>query len=204
MSSRLTVHVVDDDDAVRDSLCLLLRLHGYAPRPSVSGEAFLAELDDGLTNAVVLLDLRMPGMGGAEVQAELGSRNLHWPVIMLTAYGDATSARNALKAGAWDFIEKPIDDAVLLSALEKAAAEAEAAGASAARRTEIERRLARLTSRERQVLAMVVDGQQNREIAQALGISPRTVEVYKARLMDKLGIERLSDLIRLSMERGLK
>ena len=200
MPNRPTVYVVDDDDAVRDSLCLLLRLHGYAPRPAASGEAFLADVGHGQTNAVVLLDLRMPGIGGAEVQAELSSRSLHWPVIMLTAYGDATSARNALKAGAWDFIEKPIDDAVLLSALEKATAEAEAAGATTARRAEIDRRLARLTPRERQVLAMVVDGQPNREVAQALGISPRTVEVYKARLMDKLGVERLPDLIRLYME----
>lgn len=204
MSRRTTVHVVDDDAAVRDSLCLLLRLHGYAPQPAPSGEAFLAELGDAAPAAIVLLDLRMPGMSGADVQAALAARNLKWPVIMLTAHGDAASARNALKAGAVDFIEKPVDDAALLAALEHAAAEAEAADAVAARRAETERRLARLTPREREVLAMVVDGRHNREVAQALGISPRTVEVYKARLMDKLDVERLPDLIRLALETGPK
>ena len=204
MTRRITVHVVDDDAAVRDSLCLLLRLHGYLPRPHVSGEAFLEDLDDAAPAAIVLLDLRMPGMSGSDVQSALVARKLAWPVIMLTAHGDAASARNALKAGACDFIEKPVDDAVLLAAIETAAAEAEAVDATAARRAETERRLARLTPREREVLAMVVDGRHNREVAQALGISPRTVEVYKARLMDKLDVERLPDLIRLALETGPK
>jgi len=200
MPSRIHVHVVDDDDAVRDSLCLLLRLHGYVPRPHVSGDAFLAALGDAPSSAIVLLDLRMPGTGGAGVQAALAERNVRWPVIMLTAHGDAASARNALKSGACDFIEKPVDETVLLAALEHAAAEAEAADTAAARRTETERRLARLTPREREVFAMVVAGRHNREVAAALGISPRTVEVYKARLMDKLDVERLPDLIRLSLD----
>ena len=200
MPSRINVHVVDDDDAVRDSLCLLLRLHGYVPRPHASGDAFLAAIGDAPSAAIVLLDLRMPGTGGAGVQAALAERNVRWPVIMLTAHGDAASARNALKSGACDFIEKPVDETVLLAALEHAAAEAEAADAAAARRTETERRLARLTPREREVFAMVVAGRHNREVAAALGISPRTVEVYKARLMDKLDVERLPDLIRLSLD----
>lgn len=204
MSRRTTVHVVDDDGAVRDSLCLLLRLHGFAPQPHASGDAFLAEVGEAAPAAIVLLDLRMPGMSGADVQAALAARELKWPVIMLTAHGDAASARNALKAGAVDFIEKPVDDTVLLAAIEHAAAEAEAADAVAARRAETERRLARLTPREREVLAMVVDGRHNREVAQALGISPRTVEVYKARLMDKLDVERLPDLIRLALETAPK
>jgi two-component system response regulator FixJ len=200
MPKRLTVHVIDDDSAVRDSLCLLLRLHGYAPMPHESGDAFLAQLDASPAGAIVLLDLRMPGASGADVQAALSTRDLHWPLIMLTAHGDAASARNALKAGACDFIEKPVDDAILLRALESAAAEADAVAVRAARRAETDRRLARLTPRERQVLALVVEGRHNREVAQELGISPRTVEVYKARLMDKLDVERLPDLIRLSLE----
>jgi RNA polymerase sigma factor (sigma-70 family) len=200
MPSRITVHVVDDDDAVRDSLCLLLRLHGYVPHPHVSGDAFLAAIGDAPASAIVLLDLRMPGTGGAAVQAALAERNVRWPVIILTAHGDAASARNALKSGACDFIEKPVEEAALLAALEHAAAEAEAAEAAAARRTETARRLARLTPREREVFAMVVAGRHNREVAAALGISPRTVEVYKARLMDKLDVERLPDLIRLSLD----
>ena len=150
-----------------------------------------------------MLDLRLPGMNGLEVQAALQSRNLRWPVIVLTAHGDASSARNALKAGAYDFIEKPLDDTVLISALTRAAADAEAAEAKTASRLETQRRLARLTGRERQVLQMVVEGHHNREIAHKLGLSPRTVEVYKARLMDKLDVDRLADLIRLSLEAPL-
>jgi FixJ family two-component response regulator len=203
MPGRPLVYVVDDDHAVADSLCLLLRLHGYASKSFASGEAFLAELDPALRSAIVLLDLRMPGIGGAEVQAELAARELRWPIVMVTAHGDAASARNALKAGALDFIEKPIDDSVLLSVLENASEQAEATEATVARQAETDRRLARLTPRERQVLALVVDGRHNREVAQELGISPRTVEVYKARLMDKLDVERLPDLIRLSLETSL-
>lgn len=203
MPVRPLVYVVDDDHAVADSLCLLLRLHGYSSKSFASGEQFLAELDPALSSAIVLLDLRMPGKSGAEVQAELAARELRWPIVMVTAHGDAASARNALKAGALDFIEKPIDDSVLLSVLENATEQAEATEATVARQAETDRRLARLTPRERQVLALVVDGRHNREVAQELGISPRTVEVYKARLMDKLDVERLPDLIRLSLETSL-
>jgi FixJ family two-component response regulator len=199
MTTQSTVFVIDDDDAVRDSLCLLLRLRGYAPRPYPSGDAFLADDADMPVNAIVLLDLKMPGRSGIEVQAELRARDLQWPVIVLTAHGDAASARNTLKAGAYDFVEKPVDDAVLLATMEAAASAAEAAGANAAKQADTQRRMARLTPRERQVLAMVVNGRHNREVAAELGISPRTVEVYKARLMDKLDVERLPDLIRLSL-----
>lgn len=202
VTHRVAVHVVDDDDGVRDSLCLLLRLHGFAPVPFASGEAFLeaaaAESPD--ARAIVLLDLRLPGLNGAQVQATLTAQRPHWPVIILTAHGDAASARNALKAGACDFIEKPVEETILLGALAHAEAQQQAAHASLVRRTETERRLARLTPREHEVLAMVVEGRHNREVAQALGISPRTVEVYKARLMDKLDVDRLPDLIRLTLE----
>jgi FixJ family two-component response regulator len=198
---RPLVCVVEDDAGVRDSLCLLLRLHGFAGRPYATGEAFVADIGALGTagTPVVLLDLRLPGMSGAQVQAELASRRLHWPVIMLTAHGDASSARNALKAGASDFIEKPIEESILLAALEAALAERDAADAARARQEEAARRFSRLTEREREVLAMVVAGKHNREVARELGISPRTVEVYKARLMDKLGVDRLPDLIRLAL-----
>lgn len=199
---RLAVHVVDDDDGVRDSLCLLLRLHGFAPVPFASGEAFLAAAGEQPADAraIVLLDLRLPGMTGAQVQTTLATQRPHWPVVILTAHGDVASARTALKAGACDFIEKPVDETILLGALAHAEAQQQAAQATLVRRTETERRLARLTPREHEVLAMVVEGRHNREVAQALGISPRTVEVYKARLMDKLDVDRLPDLIRLTLE----
>jgi len=197
----LVVHIVDDDAGVRDSLEILLRLHGYRAVGFASGEAFLEALDGSPARpgGVVLLDLRLPGMSGAQVQAELAARKLAWPVVILTAHGDVASARNALKAGASDFIEKPIQENLLLAALEHAAVQQRTAEAEALRKAELERRLARLTPREREVLAMVVEGRHNREVAQILGISPRTVEVYKARVMDKLDVDRLPDLIRLTL-----
>ena len=193
------VYIVDDDAGVRDSLEILLRLHGYVTISFASGEAFLASLDEPRTSGVVLLDLRLPAMNGAQVQAELAARKLAWPVVILTAHGDVASARNALKAGASDFIEKPIQEPALLAALEHGMEQQRAAEADAVRKADFERRLARLTPREREVLAMIVEGRHNREVAQVLGISPRTVEVYKARVMDKLDVERLPDLIRLTL-----
>jgi RNA polymerase sigma factor (sigma-70 family) len=200
--SPVAVYIVDDDAAVRDSLEILLRLHGYQATSFASGEAFLAALDNRALRAggVVLLDLRLPGIGGAQVQAELTARGLAWPIVMLTGHGDVASARNALKAGASDFIEKPIQEKVLLDALSHGAGRHREADSIAARKADVERRLARLTPREREVLAMVVEGRHNREIAQVLGISPRTVEVYKARVMDKLDVDRLPDLIRLTLD----
>lgn len=197
--ARPVVHIVDDDAGVRDSLEILLRLHGYAPVSYDSGEAFLDAIDGERGHGVVLLDLRLPGMSGAQVQAELTTRNIPLPVVMLTAHGDVASARNALKAGACDFIEKPVQEPVLLAALEQGAAQQRAAESDVARKADVERRLSRLTPREREVLAMVVEGRHNREVAQILGISPRTVEVYKARVMDKLDVDRLPDLIRLTL-----
>jgi RNA polymerase sigma factor (sigma-70 family) len=203
MRTRQFIYIVDDDDGVRDSLSLLLRLSGYAPLPFASGEEFLEAIGTGLSDGIALLDLRMPGMSGAQVQAELRARELRVPVIVLTAHGDASSARNALKAGAFDFIEKPIDDALLLATIEAAAADARVTQAASERRVEVRRRLTRLTPREHEVMRMTVSGRHNREIALELGISPRTVEVYKARMMEKLGVDRLPDLIRLAMDADL-
>ena len=195
------VYIVDDDIGVRDSLSILLRLHGYAPTAFPTGEDFLAAIDNGnvRTGGVILLDLRLPGVSGAQVQAELTQRGIEWPIVILTAHGDVRSARNALKAGASDFIEKPIQEDMLLTALAHGTSRQRAADVDDARKADVERRLARLTPREREVLAMVVEGRHNREVAQVLGISPRTVEVYKARVMDKLDVDRLPDLIRLTL-----
>ncbi len=199
---RRLVYIVDDDAGVRDSLAILLRLHGYRVQAFASGEAFVAALDAVPHGepGVVLLDLRLPGMGGAHVQAELAARGTGWPVVILTAHGDASSARNALKAGAVDFIEKPIQEPVLLVALEQGMRRQQAAELEFARKADLERRLARLTPREREVMAMVVEGRHNREVAQVLGISTRTVEVYKSRVMHKLDVDRLPDLIRLTLD----
>lgn len=199
MSTRGSVTIVDDDAAVRDSLGLLLSLHGFAVRAFASGDAFLAVADAGWLGCV-LLDLRMPGASGADVQRELAARGIAVPLIVLTAHGDATAARNALKAGAFDFLEKPVDERLLLATLDAAAIDAAARREISIRQAASRARIDRLTPRERDVLALVVAGRHNREIAAALGISPRTVEVYKARLMDKLAVDRLPELIRLALD----
>jgi FixJ family two-component response regulator len=197
-----TVFVVDDDRGVRDSLALLLGLRGYATASFASGEALLAGIGPE-ARGCVLLDLRMPGMDGLAVQAELAARGIDLPVIILTAHGDVATARAALKAGAFDFLEKPIDDTAMLATLEAALASEARARSHMDRLAELRARVARLTQREREVLELVVRGRHNREIAAVLDISPRTVEVYKARLMDKLHVERLPDLIRLALDLGV-
>ena len=197
-----TVHIVDDDSAVRESLALLLGLRGYATRRYSNAEEFLGGVKPG-TPGCVLLDLRMPGMSGLEAQAELKSRSIAMPVIILTAHGDVASARQALKNGAFDFLEKPVDDKALSGTID-AALNADAEHQQRAGRTAaVKAQLERLTPRERQVLEAVVAGRHNREIAVDLDISVRTVEVYKARIMDKLQIERLPDLVRMAMDLGI-
>ena len=200
--TRPVVFIVDDDYAVRDALGLLLGLRGYVTRSFVDGSEFLAAIDH-QARGCILLDLRMPGIDGLQVQAELAARAIDLPVIILTAHGDVATARSALKAGAFDFLEKPIDDAVLTTVLEAALARDEEVGKRAEDRSAVRERLAKLTPRELEVLQRVVRGRHNREIATELGISPRTVEVYKARIMDKLQVDRLPDLIRIALDFGL-
>lgn len=202
MNAYPVVHIVDDDDAVRDSLDLLLRMRGYRTRTFASGEAFLDAVDRA-AHGCLLLDLRMPGMQGAAVQAALRARGLALPVIVLTAHGDAANARHALKGGAFDFLEKPIDDDTLVATIDAAHRFEAESRAAERRRSDIARRIARLTPREREVLVHVVAGRHNREIGALLGISPRTVEVYKAKVLDKLQVSRLAELMRLALEAGV-
>jgi RNA polymerase sigma factor (sigma-70 family) len=199
MDAAGTVFIVDDDAAVRDSLSLLLGMRGYKTRSFARGEDFLAAIDPA-SRGCVLLDLRMPNVDGIAVQAALAARGIRLPVIILTAHGDVASARTTLKGGAFDFLEKPIDDTLLMATIDAALGRAASARIEGERSDALRRRVARLTPRERQVLGAVIDGRHNREIAADLGISPRTVEVYKARLMDKLQIDRLPELIRLALE----
>jgi RNA polymerase sigma factor (sigma-70 family) len=199
---RPLVTIVDDDVAVRDSLALLLRLHGFDVQAFPSGEAFL-QWAGARSVDCVLLDLRMNGMSGLDVQAALTARGLRYPVVLLTAHGDVATTRAALKAGAFDFVEKPFDDDVLLRVIRAAAEASEVSRARSAREARFAHALSRLTPREREVLDHVLAGRHNREIAALLHISPRTVEVYKARIMDKLDVDRLPDLFRLALEMGL-
>lgn len=192
------VMIVDDDAAVRDSTALLLSLKGFATRQFASAEQLLeatGEPFDPSLLGCLLLDFRMGGMDGLELQAELRRRSCHLPIVIITAHGDIATARAALKGGALDFLEKPVDEDVLLTtvrhALEVAAARAPRPTATAG--------VARLSAREREVLDLVVQGRHNREIGEQLGISPRTVEVYRARLMEKLQARSVADLIRISL-----
>lgn len=193
-----TVYIVDDDLGVRESLSLLLGLKGLPTRAFASAAGFL-EVCRPEWSGCLLLDLKMPGMGGLELQAELASRGINLPVIVVTAHGDVSSARASFKAGAVDFVEKPIDDEALLAAIRAALDRDSHARAESVESAQVAERLARLTPREREVLDLVAEGRHNREIAAALEISPRTVEVYKSRLMEKLQVRRLPDLVRLVM-----
>jgi RNA polymerase sigma factor (sigma-70 family) len=195
------VYVVDDDAAVRDSLALLLSLRGYRTAVFASAEDFLAGLAQDAFGCI-FADLRMPGMSGLDLMDALARRGIAMPVVIITGHGDVEAARRAFKADAVDFLEKPFDDRSTSEALERAL-ERERARMNAG---EYQRRnreaLAVLTSREREVMALLVEGLHNRDVAQRLGISARTVEVHKARVMSKLGAANLAELIRIADARG--
>lgn len=193
----LTVYIVDDDASVRDSLGLLLGLRGYRCAPFATAEHFLEALRPDWSGCV-LVDLRMPGMDGLEVQRELERRGSVLPVIVITAHGDVAAARTAFRQRAVDFLEKPFDDAVAMAAIESAFAREQARLESQAEEESRRGALAALTSREREVAELLASGLHNKAVAQCLGISPRTVEVHKARIMDKLGARSLADLIRIT------
>ena len=193
-----TVFIVDDDVAVRDSLALLLGLKGYRTAIYSSAEDFLAAYRKDWRGCLVL-DIKMSGMSGLELQAQLASQGVDLPIVIITGHGDAASARQALKSGAIDFLEKPLDEEQLISAVGSALERDAKRRAEKSIGDEASSRLARLTPRERQVMDLAAAGRHNREIGEALGISPRTVEVYKARLMEKLQARNLSELIRFAL-----
>jgi two-component system response regulator FixJ len=193
-----TVYVVDDDQAVRDGLKALLTVSGYQVEPFDSAESFLAAIDRGATGCAIL-DIRMPGMNGLELQRELKRRSMALPVVIVTGHGDVPLAVAALKAGAVDFIEKPFDSDALLSSIEEALRRGAAALASAFDRDTVATRVAQLTPREREVLDLVVAGHPNKVVADRLGIAVRTVEIHRARVMEKMQARNLSELIRMAI-----
>jgi len=198
MSSNLTVFIVDDDPAVRDALGLLLGVRGYRTAVFASGEAFLQAWCADWAGCL-LVDIRMSGMDGLELQRRLGEQGCLIPIIIVTGHGDVSLARAAFKARASDFLEKPFDDVKLIAAIDEAFAQEAAVRSDVQRRAAGVELLRELTPREREVMRLVVLGRHNREIAPALGISVRTVEVHKARLMGKLGVDNVADLVRISM-----
>jgi RNA polymerase sigma factor (sigma-70 family) len=192
-----TVFLIDDDPGVRDSLTLLLSLKAISTQPFANADSFLESYTPERVGCV-LTDLRMPGMTGLELQAALRERHIELPVVVLTAHGDVATARAALKNGAFDFLEKPVDDAMLLDVLHNALRVDRERRSAAVQRSTSDERRERLTNREREILKLLTAGHSNREIATQLGISPRTVEVHKARIMDKLECHSLAELIRVN------
>lgn len=192
------ITIVDDDDAVRDSLALLLNFRGFRCRGFASGEACLDAWSPEWRGCL-LLDLRMGGMDGLAVQKALAERGSHLPVVFLTGHGDIADARAALKGGAVDFLEKPYSEEALLEAVREAVARDTRQHAEHSYAQEIATRMARLSERERQVMDLAVAGKPNREIAALLDISPRTVEVFKARMMEKMQARSLPELVRMCM-----
>ena len=193
-----TITIVDDDDAVRDALSLLLTFRGWRCRNFASAETCLAAWQPEWRGCL-LLDLRLGGMDGLALQAELSARGSRLPVVFLTGHGDIAQARSALKGGAVDFLEKPYTEEALLDAVREALARDAKHQAAQAHSDELGARVARLTERERQVMQLVIAGKPNREIALELDISPRTVEVFKARMMEKMQARSLPELVRMHL-----
>lgn len=201
MTDRPTVHVVDDDEAVRRSLAYTLRTAGHLVHTWPSGEAFLEGLEPG--PACVLLDIRMPGMDGLAVHRAMAARGLALPVIVMTGHGDIATAVQAMKGGAVDFLEKPFESVTLRKALAAAAERLAAAEGHQHRLAEAQARLRILTPREREVLDGLARGLPNKTIAWELGISARTVEVHRANVMSKLELHTLSDVLRVAFAAGM-
>jgi FixJ family two-component response regulator len=191
-----TIGIIDDDEALRDSLALILRFRDFEVMEFASGEDLLAapaldRLD------CMILDLRMTGINGLEVLESCIKRGVTAPIIVVTAFGNVASATQALKSGAFDFLEKPVHEEQMLRVVNEALSRADHAAALRNERLLLAERLASLTGRERQVLDAVLDGRHNREIAAELKLSVRTIEIYKGRVMEKMNVSRLAELIRL-------
>lgn len=196
--SGFTVFIVEDDLSVRDALGLLLGLQGYSVSMFADAESFLGAYRPDWAGCM-LVDIRMPGMDGLALQQWLVDKGCRMPVIIMTGHGDVGSARQAFRAQAVDFLEKPIDQTRLIEAIADAYARYTAVRNESASSDELTNRLAALTPREREVMELVVAGRHNRDIADELEISVRTVEVHKARMMTKLAADGVADLVRLSL-----
>ena len=202
MADPVLIYVVDDDDAVRDSLEAVLLAEGFDVLGFGSAEAFLADRDSSSTAGCCLLDVRMPGMDGLTLLQKLEDEETTFPVIVMTGHGDVPMAVKAMKLGAIDFVEKPFDTALMLEAV-RSAIQSDQAGSKAKVDPDLAQHLERLTPRERDVLEHLVAGRSNKEVGLELGISPRTVEIHRARLMEKMAADSLAQLVRMAIEAGI-
>ena len=196
MSDTPTVFIVDDDPSIRDSLSLLLKATGHRPQTFEDAQSFLDTYEQSQPGCLIL-DVRMPGMDGLELQRRLADRAPHLPVIMLTAHGDLPMAVDAMRSGAWHFVEKPYEKDRLLGIIEQALESDRQWRMANAERMEIEARLETLTAREREVLDQFVDGKGTKAVALALGTSPNTVAHQRATILEKLQAESVVDATRM-------
>ena len=194
----LTVFIIDDDAAVRDALGLSLGVRGYRTAIFADAESFLQAYQSDWWGCI-LIDIRMPGMDGLALQKRLLELGCALPVIVMTGHGDVGSAREAFKSRALDFLEKPLDQSKLIAAIDDALLRNETVQQAADTEHAFAALLATLTPREREVMEMIVAGRHNRDIADEMGISARTVEVHKARVMQKLKVDSIAQLVRLSL-----
>jgi two-component system response regulator FixJ len=192
------VHVVDDDEAIRESLALLLESNGQPARAYADAAAFLAGLDPDALGCVVA-DVRMAPMTGLELQRELRQQGVALPIIIITGHGDVAMAVQALKDGAADFIEKPFDEDVFLASVRSALDQGERTFRERRVAADLQARVATMTPREREVMDLVVQGMANKAVAAELAISVRTVEIHRARVMEKMATKSLSDLVRAAL-----
>ena len=195
-----TVFLVDDDQAVRDSLRWLLEANGYRVRSYESAERFLSDYDPNLVG-VLIVDVRMPGMSGLELQEHLIARRSSLPIVFITGHGDVPRAVSTMKKGAVDFLEKPFNEADLRQIIANMLEQAVSRAAEDATRRGHEALLARLTVREQQVLERIVAGRLNKQIADDLGISIKTVEAHRANIMEKLQVTTVADLMKVALHK---
>jgi len=198
MSTQGTIFVVDDEPAVRDSLQVLLGTYGFAVETYATAASFLDRADAHRPGCLVA-DVRMPGMTGIELQRELTRRGSVMPVIVITGHGDVPMAVDALKAGAMDFLEKPLNDEALVRSIRAALERDERSRAEGQEMSRLGERMGRLTGREREVMMLIVDGLANNAVAEKLGISARTVEHYRANIMQKMEASSFAELVRMAI-----
>ncbi|HML27244.1 MAG TPA: response regulator [Hyphomicrobium sp.] len=199
MTLASAVAIIDDDEPVRDSLSLMLSNHGFGVCSFASAEQFLAALQAGELPSCIVCDIRMPGMSGLELQKELAKKWPMIPLVLITGHGDVAMAVAALKAGARDFIEKPFSPDRLIASISSAIGESENQRNQDQETTRLAARVNELSDRQRQVMDLAVKGLSNKEIALTLKISPRTVETYRAWVMEKTGARNIADLVRIAV-----
>lgn len=201
MTDEPTVFVVDDDDAVRDSVMLLLKSMGLATEGYADGQAFLDAVDAKRAGCIIL-DVRMPGISGMDLQKKLNESGCSLPIIFITGHGDVPMAVEAMRAGAEEFLQKPFRDQDLLDRVHTALQRDQDNRAATTQRQDVQNRVAQLTGREREVFEQLVDGKSTKQIAAAFALSPRTVEIHRSRVLEKMGVRSIAELVKLALTGG--